>query len=296
MLEFRKPKLDDKAWIEKIMKSSNQMGCEFCFGNLYMWSAVYGNEIAHYNDLFFARDVVDTPMYLYPCGKGDKKKAIEYLIEHSKQNDGVDLQLYGLNNDDVKELDEMFPGKFTFEPHRDYFDYIYLTENLINLSGKKYHGKRNHISYFKKTFDWAFEKIDSSNIEECIAMNEKWEEINREKNPDELDNEKIAIMRAFDNFDSLNLVGGLLRANGDVVAYTIGEEINKDVFCTHIEKAFADVRGSYPTINQEFAKNMLSNYKYINREEDTGSEGLRKAKLSYNPTILLEKYSAKYEG
>ncbi len=296
MLDFRKPKLDDKALIDKIMESSNRIGCEYCFGNLYMWSAVYGNKIAICDDLFFARDDVDTPMYLYPCGKGDKKQAVEYLIEHSKKNDGVDLQLYGLENENIKELEEMFPNKFTFQAQRDYFDYIYLTENLINLSGKKYHGKRNHISYFKKAFDWSFENIDSSNIDECIAMNEKWEEINRSKNPQELDNEKIAIMRAFDNFDSLNLVGGLLRANGEVVAYTIGEEINKDVFCTHIEKAFADVRGAYPTINQEFAKNVLSNYKYINREEDTGSEGLRKAKLSYNPTILLEKYTAKYEG
>ena len=108
-----------------------------------------------------------------------------------------------------------------------------------------------------------------------------------------MDEELDAINISFENYFDLGFVGGLLRANGEVVAFTFGEEMNPEVFCTHIEKAYADVRGAYPMINREFAANALSQYKYINREDDTGSEGLRKAKLSYCPDILLEKYMAR---
>lgn len=296
MLEFRKPELSDKDWVNQVMEHSGDMACEYCFGNLYMWSAVYGNTITDYNGLFIARDGNDDVMYLYPCGKGDKKGAVEHLIEYSLKNDNVPLKMYCLTPSKVRELEAMMPEKFDFIETRDYFDYIYLTDDLINLAGRKYHGKRNHISYFKNNFDWSFEEINDGNLDDCREMNKKWEKLNREKNPEEIGNELVAINRAFDNFDYLNLKGGLLRVNGEVAAYTVGEELNEKTFCTHIEKAYADIRGAYPTINREFAVNMLSSYKYINREDDTGSEGLRKAKLSYYPAILLPKYRAVYKG
>lgn len=295
-MEFREPRIGDKEKIGRIMKESGYAGCEYTFGNLLMWSGAYDNKIDEYDGKLLARYEADVPMYMYPCGKGDCKKSVEALIEYSQEHDTEKLHMYGVTPDAIKEIEDAFPGKFRFEAKRDFFDYIYLTDDLINLSGKKYHAKRNHIAYFKKTFSWSFEEMNRSNLDECYAMNEKWEEMNREKNPEELDTEKNAIIKAFENFDELDLQGGLLRADGDIVAYTIGEEINSEFFCTHIEKAFSDVRGAYPAINQEFAKNLLSGYKYINREEDTGSEGLRKAKLSYYPAILLEKYNAVYEG
>lgn len=296
MLEFRAPEMSDKAWVQQIMEHSGDMACEYCFGNLYMWSAVYNNTIANYNGLFLARDGNENSMYIYPCGEGDKKSAIEELIRHAHATDGGPFKMYSLTPSKVRELDAMMPGKFQFYPMRDYFDYIYLTDDLIHLAGRKYHSKRNHIAYFKKTFAWSFEPIGEENIEACFAMNQKWEELNRQKNPEDIGDELVAIKRAFDKYFELDLTGGLLRANGEVVAYTIGERLNKKTFCTHIEKAFSDVRGAYPAINREFAANLLSGYQYINREEDTGSEGLRKAKQSYYPAILLPKYSAVYEG
>lgn len=201
--------------------------------------------------------------------------------------------MFGLNNECVKKVEELFPGKFDFEPLRDSFDYIYLTENLINLPGKKFHGKRNHIAAFMRENEWSYEPITADNLDECRAMNAEWERRNREKDPEAMDDELDAINISFENYFDLGFVGGLLRANGEVVAFTFGEEMNPEVFCTHIEKAYADVRGAYPMINLEFAANALSQYKYINREDDTGSEGLRKAKLSYCPDILLEKYMAR---
>lgn len=296
MLEFRKPELSDKQWVNSVMEHSGDMSCEYCFGNLYMWSVVYDNTIADYNGLFMARDGGDEVMYIYPCGSGDKKAAVNELIKYSEKNDNVPLTMYCLTPSKVRELEENMPGKFEFHEMRDYFDYIYLTDDLINLAGRKYHSKRNHLSYFKNNFNWSFEEMNDSNLSDCFDMNKKWEQLYREKNPEELGNEMIAITRAFDRFDYLGLKGGLLRVDGEVVAFTVGEQLNNKTFCTHIEKAYSDIRGAYPAINREFAFNMLSSYKYINREDDTGSEGLRKAKMSYYPAILLPKYRAVYKG
>ncbi len=295
MLEFKKPELSDQKWVTDIMRVSGELACEYCFGNLYMWSAVYDNTIAEYKGLFLARDGNDSPMYLFPCGEGDKKSAIEELLRCAKA-DGVPLTLYCLTPKKVRELDCLMPNRFDYIPMREYYDYIYNAEDLIQLAGRKYHGKRNHIAYFKKNFDWCYEPITESNMAECLAMNAEWERRNQEKNPEEIGNELTAIQRGFDKYFELGLRGGLLRADGEVVAYTFGEALNDTTFCTHVEKAYADVRGAYPAINREFAANALSSYKFINREEDTGSEGLRKAKESYYPAVLLPKYRAVYKG
>lgn len=295
MLEFKKPELSDQKWVTEIMRSSGELACEYCFGNLFMWSAVYENTITNYKGLFLARDGSENPMYLFPCGEGDKKGAIEELFRCAEA-DGVPLTLYCLTPKKVRELDCMLPNRFEYIPMREYFDYIYNADALINLAGRKYHGKRNHISYFKKNFDWRYEPLTEKNMEACLHMNGLWEKENQEKNPEEIGNELIAIHRGFDHFFELGLSGGVLYADDRVVGYTFGEPLNETTFCTHVEKAFADVRGAYPAINREFAANALSAYKFINREEDTGSEGLRKAKESYYPAVLLPKYRAVYKG
>ena len=296
MLEFRNPELSDRAWVTGVMERSGDMACEYCFGNLYIWAPVYGNTICEYDGMFLARDGVGAPMYLYPCGDGDKKAAVNELIRYAENHDGARLTMYCLTPSNVRELEDMMPGKFEFTEMREFADYIYNTTDLIDLAGRKYHGKRNHIAYFKNNHDWHFEPINDGNMQLCLDMNQKWEALNREKDPDEIDSELEAIKRAFSNFDELGFKGGVLYADGEVVAYTLGEELNSSAFCTHIEKAYASVRGAYPTVNREFAANMLANYKFINRKDDTGSEGLRKAKLSYYPEILLQKYRAFYKG
>lgn len=295
MLQFKKPNISDMGWVSEVMEHSGEMACEFCFGNLYMWSSVYGNTIAEYDGMLLARDGTERPMYIYPCGNGDKKKAVEQLIEYA-HNDEYPLEMYSITEKSKEELENNFPGKFEFYEMRQFFDYIYNSEDLNKLAGRKYHGKRNHISYFKKTFNWQYEKITKDNINDCYEMNKKWEKANDGAENDELQSELIAIKRGFDKFEELGFVGGLIRVDGEVIAYTFGEKINDDVFCTHVEKAFADIRGAYPIINQQFCEHELTGYKYINREEDTGDEGLRKAKESYYPAILLKKYRAIYKG
>lgn len=295
MLEFRNPVLEDKLWAGKILKSSSFYGCEYTFGNIMMWHEVYKNKIAQFEDFLVTCSHGDQIMFAFPAGEGDLKKIISEM-ENYAASLGQKLKIFGVTEKSMDALEKLFPGKFTFTMHRGSCDYIYLTEKLAQLKGKKFHGKRNHIAAFEKAFpQWKYHEIDKSNIDLCIDMNRRWEKENLERNPRDLSNEQKAISIAFENFFDLGLVGGFITANDSVVAYTIGEEINSEVFCTHIEKAFGDVRGAYPIINREFAKNTICSYKYVNREEDLGEEGLRKAKLSYQPDILLEKYTAEVQ-
>ena len=291
MLEFKTPLLSDKIWVDGCLKKSGNFSCAYSFGNLFVWEPVYRTRILKLDGFYCAKYYSRNTGYIFPRGEGDLKSVIDKLIEDASDC-GHEFRLYELTEADRQELEKIYPGRFRFEQNRDDFDYIYLTDNLISLSGKKYHAKRNHISYFKNNNNWSFEAITEYNLQECFEMNEKWLEENLEKDSEGILKESRAVKTALGNYKELGFVGGLLRAEGEVVAFTIGEELNDEIFCTHFEKAFASVRGAYPTINREFAANMLTSYKYINREEDAGDEGLRKAKLSYRPEILLEKSEA----
>lgn len=155
---------------------------------------------------------------------------------------------------------------------------------------EKLHGKRNHINKFKALYpDWSYEPLNDDNVEDCFQMALKW----RNKNGCEDDPEKNAEMCVTLNslrlYKELGLKGGVLKADGKIVAFTVGEPVSDDTFVVHIEKAFAEVDGAYPMINQQFVQHECMEYEYVNREEDTGAEGLRKAKLSYRPAFLEEK-------
>lgn len=294
MLEFHKPVMEDKSWAAPLLKASGYMGCEYTFGNMFLWCGVFGTKIARYRDFALAISNEERrATYCMPAGIGDRREAIEAIRDDARRR-GIPFIMHGITPDGIDWLNETYPGKFTYEPSRSDFDYIYSSEDLIGLSGKRYHGKRNHLTYFKKNNDWRYERITPDNLEECRRMNDEWEKLNSERKPEEIATELRAVNHAFNHFEEMGFIGGLIRTQDGVVAYTIGEPINDRCFCTHIEKAFASVRGAYPIINNEFARNELSGYALINREEDTGDEGLRKAKLSYYPTILLEKNLAFY--
>ncbi len=294
-MEFHSPTLFDRDWVEKAFLKGNTDCCEYCFGNIYMWSQIYNNKICNDNGIFVSVDLTDEPVFCYPIGIGDKKATIERLIEHSKNLGGA-LEFFGVTDRDKEELECLFPNQFEITETREYFDYVYKTEDLANLVGRKYHSKKNHISYFEKNFDWKYEPITPENIEQCLLLNEHWERLNREKNPEEISQEHLAIKIALDSFFDLGLEGGVLTIQNEIVAFTFGERLNENTFCTHVEKAYGNIRGAYQMINRQLARQLLSRYEFINREDDTGSEGLRRAKLSYNPHRLVTKYSAIYKG
>lgn len=293
-MEFHSPALADKSWVQKAFNEGKTDCCEYCFGNIYMWSEIYDNKILNDNGIFVSADFTDTPVFCYPIGNGDKKSTINKLIEYTKSY-GITLEFFGLTEKDKDELNFLFPKQFEISEERDFFDYLYKSEDLANLVGRKYHSKKNHVSYFEKTFDWKYEPITKDNIEQCALLNEHWERLNREKNPEEIGDENLAIKKALENYFDLDFEGGILTIQGEAVAFTFGERLNDNTFCTHVEKAYGNIRGAYQMINREFARQLMDRYEFINREEDTGSEGLRRAKLSYQPHRLIIKYSAVYK-
>lgn len=292
---FHSPSLADAKWVTKAFDEGQTDCCEYCFGNIYMWSQIYDNKILNDNGIFVSADFTDKLVFCYPIGNGNKKATIEKLIEYTKQRD-IALEFFGMTEKDRDELNSMFPDEFEICEERDFFDYLYTSESLANLAGRKLASKRNHISYFERTFDWKYEPITLENIDQCKLLNDHWEKLNREKNPEEIGEENTAIKIALDNYFDLGFEGGLLTIQGEAVAFTFGEKLNNNTFCTHVEKAYSNIRGAYQMINREFAKQLKDRYEFINREEDTGSEGLRRAKLSYYPHRLIIKYSAVYKG
>ncbi len=294
-MNFHSPTLADKIWVEKAFNSAQTDCCEYCFGNIFMWSEIYDNKILNDSGIFVSADFTDTPVFCYPVGDGDKKATIQKLIDYSKKL-GITLEFFGLTEKDKDELNVLFPNQFHTEETRDYFDYVYKSEDLANLVGRKYHSKKNHISYFEKTFDWKYEPINKNNIEQCLLLNDHWEGLNKQKNPEEISEEIEAIKKALNSYFDLDFEGGVLTIQGEIVAFTFGEKLNDNTFCTHVEKAYGNIRGAYQMINREFARQLQDRYEFINREEDTGSEGLRRAKLSYQPHRLVIKYSAVYKG
>ena len=169
-------------------------------------------------------------------------------------------------------------------------DYVYETEKLATLAGKKLHGKRNHINKFMKLYpDWSYESIDDGNVEECFQMALKWRNLNGCDDDTEKNAEMCVTLNSLRLYKELGLRGGILRVNGEIAAFSLGEPVCSDTFVVHIEKAFADIEGAYPMINQQFVQHECMDYTYVNREDDAGSEGLRKAKLSYRPAFMVDK-------
>ncbi len=292
MTDFRKIELADKVWIDKLLASSDYRGAEYCYTNLFIWDGVYNSRIARHKDfLLFISGEGENTRYLYPAGSGGKREAIELLMQDSADR-GVEMMLIGISPEARDELESLYPGKFSFKPYRYGFDYVYEREKLVSLSGKKLQSKRNHINFFKSNYAWSYEEFTPDKVEEVKSFTKEWcKEIDCSKS-ESLDLESCAVRKCLENYGSLVLKGGILRVDGKIVAYTVGEKINSDTFIIHIEKAFAEIRGAYPMINREFAERIPDYIKYVNREDDAGDAGLRQAKESYYPIFMVEKFSA----
>ena len=296
MLEFHRIELSDQEWIAPLLAAGNLRGCEYTFSNNYIYRKIYRSDVARMDGYYIARSGRDpeSPSYMYPAGSGDIRPVIEAMAADAKAM-GRPFMMHGVQAQPKAELERLFPGRFQFEEKRESFDYIYETEKLATLSGKKLHSKRNFINRFLQEYEgrWSYEPITQDNLDACWEMNERWCEQNGCGQDPSLAEESCAVRNCFNNFTALGLQGGLLRADGEIVAYTMGRPLNSDTFIVHIEKAFSQVAGAYPMINQQFVQHNCMGFRYVNREEDTGDEGLRKAKLSYKPAILLEKYLAR---
>lgn len=297
MIEFKEVTVDDKKWIDPLLALADMRGCHQNFTNIFAWSKIYFYRVAKVENFLIVKGIMnDLHYYFYPAGRGDLKSVFKTLQEDAAAC-GHDFVLAGISSENMAEMKRVFPDHFEYQEMRDSFDYVYSLDKLVSLSGNKLHSKRNHVNRFiKSNQDWSFELISLANIAECWEMNLEWCKIHSEPG-DEIAKECCAVRRCFDNFNELGLEGGFIRLEGRVVAYTMGEKLNSDTYVIHIEKAFGEVPGAYQIINYKFAEVIQNNHPeliYVNREEDMGFEGLRKAKLSYHPEFLEEKFMATY--
>ncbi len=291
---FRAITLEDKEWINGYLAQSAYRGCEFSFSTMMMWKNHYNTEVADYAGCLCYRCHLGREkkyVYAFPAGAGDKKAAIEAMMDHEKRH-GRCFILRGFEKEWVSWLEENFPGVFEISTSKDEWDYVYSVEKLSTLAGSKYHGKRNHISRFKDGDEWSYEPMSAENIELCRNMSDEWYHAQLNIGNITVLKEKPVLNYALDHLDVLDLKGGVLYKKGEVVAFTIGERMSDDMFHVHIEKAYSEIQGAYPMINQQFVLHEMQGCQYINREEDDGVPGLRKAKESYYPEFMVEKYKA----
>jgi len=292
-MEFKEIKLSDKPLFDEYYKKHPQDMCFLGFSILYLWKDYLKCEFA----------VADGEIILKKGGNGrfpvnfslpqttknEFKKALDMLICEC----GEDLRITALTASQKEFVEELYPGMFEFKESRDSANYVYETEKMMSLAGKKLHGKRNHINKFKTLYpNWEYIEIDNSNVYECVKVAERWF-LEKEDGDEEMVQELLTCKTALNNMNELGFKCGAIRVDGKIIAFSVGEFLNPRMAHIIIEKADVNYPGAYTIINNEFLKRNFSTSQFVNREEDVGVEGLRKAKLSYYPAYLIDVYSAK---
>ncbi len=290
MLTFRTISISDREWIQKALQQSQYQGCEYSFANNLAWYRGSDSRIASFQGFYIiaAFDTPDgIPDVTVPSGSGDWDALLRELVETLCPN-GEPLRFTGVTREMAAFLQQRFPDA-VWQPDPAAYDYIYRTEDLITLKGKRYHKKRNHLHQFQERYNWTFAPLTAADQDACIAFSAAL--YNEKKGYDDHSSivEQFAIHTFFTHWETLGLCGGVLRVDGKLVGFSIGEPLNRDTFVTHIEKADIAYQSSYTALTQAFTAQFAKDYRYINREEDLGIAGLRQAKASYYPVYLLEK-------
>lgn len=294
MTDFKPITLKDKDLITNYISSGEERDCDLSFANLCSWNFQTASSYAIIDNHLVIRFTTSegTHEYFMPFGKGSFIPVIEKL-EDLARSSNEPLCLRGTHPGIQNTLGQAFPTLFEYSCDRDYFDYIYYRQDLIELKGKNYQPKRNHINKFRKEYSYTYIDLSKEFIPECLEFESEWCMKHGYIENENIRNERRALTYALHHFNELGLIGAVLRVNGKIAAFTFGAPINHDTFGVHYEKADIAIDGVYSAINQEFASHLPEQYIYLNREEDLGIPGLRQAKLSYHPSILLEKYKAR---
>ncbi len=292
MIDFQKPDLSQAEAYKAHLTGCDERGCEYSLVNLYMWGRQRVAFINGYLALFsqFQRKSV----YPFPVGDGDIGPVLDAIL-HDARARGLECRLTSMTAGDCALLEEHYPGKFCFHPDRDSCDYIYSIEKLAALPGRKYQRKRNHVNRFYQDHpDCKIAEIDEAMLPAVKAMAQSWYEKRMAADPQgDFHMEQVALNRAIEKWPELGLEGLVLTENGQIIAMTAGSFLNDATFDVHFEKALDE--GAYAAINQAFAQHLHTKYpdlQWLNREDDMGIAGLRKAKLSYHPDRLVVKFWA----
>lgn len=298
MLNYRDIILEDKAIFDKYLRSYNPLSSELTFTNFFMWRSFYQFKFTEINGLLSIISVPKEglPYAIIPIGEiaGDNFtktiaeiksyfEAFQWKLQFKKVSEN-ELQLFsGLTSEQNIVLD------------MDNSDYVYLSQDLISLHGKKFDGKRNHINKFKKLYEFEYVTLSEEYLQDCYQIMEDWCTERECKLHSQLYNETKATLELLNNYSVLGCTGALIKVDGKFSAFTVGEKLNVDTAVVHLEKADSKINGLYTIINQQFCQHEWQDVIYINREQDLGIEGLRKAKHSYNPVKMIKKYTIHFE-
>jgi len=290
-ISFKLIKLEDRPILHPIVSQIPYQLCNYTFANMIIWGSTYSPAYAIIDGMLVIISQPKEKQYFnFPLGNGNTKQVIDKLMQYAREKE-ISFKMINITEEMKTFLEKYYPDKFSYSLSVDYSDYLYDTQDLLLLQGKKYQSKRNHINKFKKLYNYQYNNMTQEDIPECKEMHKQWVLTHCKEGNIGLENETCATMKALQLFDKLGLKGGVLRVDGKVVAFTLGQAINDSTFDVCVEKALSEYEGAYSFINQQFVKHQLSAYPYINREEDVGEEGLRKAKFSYYPIKLIHKYS-----
>lgn len=292
--QFKPILLEYRKLFETYTKHHGYLQSEASFANHFIWQ--------HFWDIRFAADTkamliaMDSDMYrpllLPPFLKDLNDSILPHMLacEEYMFDTYGSFFIKGATDEMVAKIKADCGDRYQFEYDANNSEYVYHVEDLIQLKGKKYHSKRNHINTFLKKYNSSLDEYTPKFRDECLQLQDKWA---KESEADErvAFEEKQSIVRALDHMEELGLQGCVARIDGQVAAFSVGERINEEACLIHIEKADKDFRGLYAYINREFAANFWSDCKYINREEDMGVPGIRKAKESYYPAFMVNKYN-----
>ena len=298
MLEFKPVTLEDKPWIDEIVAEENSRSADFNFGNIYIWDRHFKQLVARSGKRIVTKlRYGGRPAFAFPIGSGSLEQTVLEVKEFADFKK-YPLRFYGVEKHNAELLEQLFPGKFSFQLQEGQGDYIYSIDKLSTYAGKALHGKKNHCNRFEKEHPgWSFKPITRELVPACLDFLSVWQETNAGRLEESITNEHDAIVRAFAAYEKLGLEGGALFADGRIIGFSLGERCSSDCFDVHFEKAEIDINGAYTMVCRELAKMVKANHpeiEYINREEDMQIEGMRKSKESYKPEYILEKYLAEW--
>ena len=293
IISFKPITAADANLLRSYTMESKCMNCDMNVANLCSWQFLYHTEYAVVEGFLVLRFVTDGHVtYMKPIGKGNLRSVLELLMVDARSL-GDTFRMTCVCPCAQGLMEESMPGAFTYSVNRDRADYLYLREKLVTLSGKKLQPKRNHISKFKRTYpNYEYRTLTPDLVADCIRLGEEWCRTSDSREQRAMLAEQQMIAYALQHIDELHIVGGTLFVEGEMVAFTFGARINAETFDVCVEKADTRYEGAYAMINNEFVSRLPEDITYINREEDLGLEGLRKAKLSYQPDLILDKMTA----
>lgn len=289
--DFKPLGLEDKPIFDNFYAAHPPLHSEYMFTTLASWAHYINCRYVILDRMIVIMTEIEGQRRFRPPVGQPKKNIFNQVLRLAKKED-VDFPL-GLIDTKTREWMAVTYPDMSFTPQREFFDYVYLAEDLKELKGTPYSKIRNRLNKFKKIYFYKTERINEDSIDEIKTFLERWcLWKDCEKDP-LLENEKKAILYSMKHFLNLKLQGISIRINGTIEAISVFEQMNSDTAVVHYEKASPDYDGIYKAINQETAQYISNHLKFINRESDMGIPGLRKAKLSYNPHHMVEVFHVK---